>query len=85
MRRLVTIHKWAEGAAIVTFGEDGLDPELDKVRDAAIGALNGVEINWYTGGVEIVDTKTMDEDDPCPRCGGDHDRIDSREPCEGSA
>jgi hypothetical protein len=23
-----------------------------------------------------------DADDPCPRCGGDHDRIDSREPCE---
>lgn len=20
--------------------------------------------------------------DPCPRCGGDHDRIDRREPCE---
>jgi hypothetical protein len=21
------------------------------------------------------------DDDPCPRCGGDHDRIDRREPC----
>jgi hypothetical protein len=21
------------------------------------------------------------ETDPCPRCGGDHDRIDAREPC----
>lgn len=23
----------------------------------------------------------LDDDDPCPRCGGDHDRIDSRDPC----
>jgi hypothetical protein len=23
----------------------------------------------------------IDDDDPCPRCGGDHDRIDRREPC----
>ncbi len=23
----------------------------------------------------------VSEDDPCPRCGGDHDRIDRREPC----
>jgi hypothetical protein len=28
--------------------------------------------------------KTVDynlDDDPCPRCGGDHDRLDRREPC----
>jgi len=25
-----------------------------------------------------------DDDDPCPRCGGDHDRIDRREPCPPS-
>lgn len=25
--------------------------------------------------------RAQEEDDPCPRCGGDHDRIDRREPC----
>jgi hypothetical protein len=25
--------------------------------------------------------RVREEDDPCPRCGGDHDRIDRREPC----
>ena len=35
-----------------------------------------------SGRVELL---SIDDLDPCPRCGGDHDRIDSREaPCEPS-
>jgi hypothetical protein len=34
-----------------------------------------------SGRVELLSINDLD---PCPRCGGDHDRIDKREPCEPS-
>lgn len=66
--------------------ERGVDA-IATTADAQAGKWETTEV-WLVKGNTIGTVYNLDEaltlleeEDPCPRCGGEHDRIDRREPC----
>ena len=64
-------------AGITQYGADGRERAIRSCGKHSAAEIRAAE-RWFTAAISASQTEAAN-DDPCPHCGGDHDRIDPRD------